>query len=71
MSDAKGVFKVLGMILLGIFVLSVSIPIVLAAAGFTLGLIGFLFHLAVALIKVAVLLAIIYLILVAVRAMLR
>jgi hypothetical protein len=71
MSDAKGVFKVVGMILLGIFVLSVSIPIVLAAAGLTLGLIGFLFHLAVVLIKVAVLLAIIYLILVAVRAMLR
>jgi hypothetical protein len=71
MSDAKGVFKVVGMILLGIFVLSVSIPIVLAAAGLTLGLIGFLFHLAVVLIKVVVLLAIIYLILVAVRAMLR
>jgi len=71
MSDAKDVFKVVGMILLGIFVLSVSIPIVLAAAGLTLGLIGFLFHLAVVLIKVAVLLAIIYLILVAVRAMLR
>ena len=71
MSDAKDVFKVVGMILLGIFVLSVSIPIVLAAAGLTLGLIGFLFHLAVVLIKVAVLLAIIYLVLVAVRAMLR
>jgi hypothetical protein len=71
MSDAKDVMKVAGMILLGVFVVSVGIPIVLAAAGVTLGIIGFLFHLAVIVIKVAVVLAIGYLILVGVRAMLR
>jgi hypothetical protein len=71
MSDAKDIMKVAGMILLGIFVVSVGIPIVLAAAGITLGIIGFLFHLAVIVIKVAVVLAIGYLILVGVRAMLR
>ena len=71
MSDAKDVMKVAGMILLGIFVVSVGIPIVLAAAGITIGIIGFLFHLAVIVIKVAVVLAIGYLILVGVRALLR
>ena len=71
MSDAKDVMKVAGMILLGIFVVSVGIPIVLAAAGITLGIIGFLFHLAVIVIKVAVVVAIGYLILVGVRALLR
>ncbi|HXD33990.1 MAG TPA: hypothetical protein VN643_22915 [Pyrinomonadaceae bacterium] len=71
MSDAKDVMKVAGMILLGVFVVSVGIPIVLAAAGITLGILGFLFHVAVIVIKVAVLLAIGYLILVGVRALLR
>ena len=68
MSDAKDIFKVAAMILLGIFVLSVGVPLLLAALGVAL---GFLFHLAVVVIKVAVLLAIGYLVLVAVRAMLR
>jgi hypothetical protein len=71
MSEAKSVLKVAGMILLGIFVVSVGIPIVMAAAGVTLGVLGFLFHVAVIVIKVAVTLAIGYLILVGVRAMLR
>jgi hypothetical protein len=71
MSEAKDVLKVAGMILLGIFVVSVGIPIIMAAAGVTLGIVGFLFHLAVIVIKVAVTLAIGYLILVGVRAMLR
>jgi hypothetical protein len=71
MSDAKDVFRVAGMILLGVFVVAVGIPLVLAAAGITLGVLGFLFHLAVIVIKVAVLLAIGYLILVGVRALLR
>ena len=71
MSDAKDVFRVAGMILLGVFVVAVGIPLVLAAAGVTLGIVGFLFHVAVMVIKVAVLLAIGYLILVGVRAMLR
>lgn len=71
MSDAKSVMTIAGMILLGVFVVAVGIPIVLTAAGITLGILGFLFHVAVLVIKVAVTLAIGYLILVAVRAMLR
>lgn len=71
MSDAKDVIRIAGMVLLGVFVVAVGIPLVLTAAGVTLGIIGFLFHLAVMLIKVAVVLAIGYLILVGVRAMLR
>src|SRR5262245_2515081 len=68
MSDAKDIFEVGAMILLGIFVLSVGVPLLLAAAGVAL---GFLFHLAVIVIKVAVLLAIGYLVLVGIRALLR
>jgi hypothetical protein len=71
MSEAKGVLRVVGMILLGLFVLAVGIPVVLTAAGVTLGIIGFLFHLAVVLIKLAVVVAIGYLILVGIRALLR
>ena len=71
MSEAKDVFRVVGMVLLGIFVLAVGIPVVLTAAGVTLGIIGFLFNVAVVLIKLAVLLAIGYLILVGIRALLR
>ena len=71
MSDAKDVFRVVGIVLLGIFVLAVGIPVVLTAAGLTLGIIGFLFHVAVVLIKLAVVLAIGYLILVGIRALLR
>jgi hypothetical protein len=71
MSEAKGVLRVVGMILLGLFVLAVGIPVVLTAAGLTLGIIGFLFHLAVVLIKLAVVVAIGYLILVGIRALLR
>lgn len=71
MSDAKDVIRVAGMILLGVFVVAVGIPLVLAAAGMTLGILGFLFHVAVIVIKVAVVLAIGYLILTGVRALLR
>jgi hypothetical protein len=71
MSEAKGVLRVVGIILLGLFVLAVGIPVVLTAAGITLGIIGFLFHLAVVLIKLALVVAIGYLILVGVRALLR
>ena len=71
MSDAKDVFRVVGMVLLGFFVLAVGIPVVLTAAGVTLGIIGFLFHVAVILIKLAVVLAIGYMILVGIRALLR
>ena len=71
MSEAKDVMRVAGMILLGVFVVAVGIPLVMAAAGLTLGIVGFLFHVAVLVIKVTVVLAIGYLILVGVRALLR
>jgi hypothetical protein len=71
MSEAKDIFRVVGVILLGLFVLAIGIPVVLTAAGLTLGIIGFLFHLAVVLIKLAVVVAIGYLILVGIRALLR
>jgi hypothetical protein len=71
MSDAKDVIRVAGMILLGVFVVAVGIPLALTAAGITIGIIGFLFHVAVVVIKVTVVLAIGYLILVGIRAMLR
>jgi hypothetical protein len=71
MSDAKNVLRVVGMILLGIFVFAVGVPIVLAAAGVTLGILKLLLGLAILLIKVAVVLAFGYLFLVLIRAMLR
>lgn len=63
--------RVIGIIFLGLFVLVIAIPLVLAAAGITLGIIGAIFGLAVGLIKVAVIVAIVYLILVGIRAILR
>ena len=71
MSDAKKVLRVVGMILLGIFVLGVGIPLVFKAVGLTLGILGFLIWVAVALIKLAVAVAVGYLILVGIRALLR
>ena len=47
MRDATDVLRVIGIILLGIFVLAVGIPIVLTAAGITLGIIKILFGIAV------------------------
>ena len=60
-----------GAISLGIFVFAVGIPIVLTAAGITLGIIKILFGIAVLVIKLAVVIAIAYLILVGIRAVLR
>ncbi len=71
MKEAKDLFRIIGIILLGIFVLAVGVPLVLTAAGVTLGIVGFIFGLAVGLIKLAVVVAIIYLVLVGVRALLR
>ena len=71
MKEAKDLFRIVGIILLGIFVLAVGVPLVLTAAGVTLGIVGFIFGLAVGLIKLAVFVAIIYLVLVGVRALLR
>ena len=75
MKDAKDVLRLVGMILLGLFVFIVVVPFVLTlvfnAIGITLTIVGFFISLAVLLIKVAVVLAIGYLILVGIRALLR
>ncbi len=71
MKDAKDVLRIVGMILLGVFVFTVGVPLVLKVAGITIGIIATLISLAVLLIKVAVVLAIGYLVLVGIRALLR
>lgn len=71
MREVKETMRVIGIVLLGLFVLVVGIPLVLAAAGITLHLFGFVIGLAVGLIKLAVVLAIGYLALVGIRALLR
>lgn len=71
MKESKDVLRIVGIILLALFVLVVGIPLVFAAAGFTLGIFKLIFSLAVLLIKLAVVVAVVYLILVGVRAMLR
>ena len=68
MKDTKNVLRIIGMILLGVFVFAVVLPLALKVVGITLGII---ITLAVLLIKVAVTLAIGYLILVGIRALLR
>jgi hypothetical protein len=71
MKETKDVLRVVGIILLALFVLAVGVPLVLAAAGVALGSLGFLIGLAVMLIKVAIVVAIIYLIVVGIRAVLK
>jgi hypothetical protein len=71
MKEAKDVLRIVGMILLGLFVFMVAAPLVMKLAGITYGIITGLIFLAILLIKVAVVLAIGYLILVGVRALLR
>jgi uncharacterized membrane protein len=68
MKDARNVLRIIGMILLGVFVFAVVLPLALKVVGITLGII---IGLAVLLIKVAVTLAIGYLVLVGIRALLR
>ena len=71
MKNTKDTMRVVGIILLGLFVLVVGVPLVLAAAGITLSILGIITWLAVGLIKVAVVLAVAYLVLVGIRALLR
>ena len=71
MKDATDVIRIVGMILLAIFVVAVGIPIVLTAAGITLGILKILLGIAVLVIKLAVVVAVGYLILVGIRALLR
>ena len=71
MKDVKDFWRVIGIILLGMFVLVVGIPLVLTAAGIVLSGIGLVIGIAVALIKLGVVVAVGYLILVGLRALLR
>jgi hypothetical protein len=71
MKDARDVLRIVGMILLGLFVFMVAAPLVMKLAGITYGIITGLIFLAILFIKVAVVLAIGYLILVGIRALLR
>lgn len=68
MKDAKDMTRVVGIVLLCLFVLVVGVPLLLTAVGITL---GFVTGLAIGLIKLAVVLAIAYLVLVGIRALLR
>ena len=68
MKEATDVLKIVGMILLALFVLAVGVPLVLAAAGVVFSL---LVTLAVWAIRIAVVFAIIYLIVVVIRAVLK
>ena len=71
MKNAKDTARVVGIVLLCLFVLVVGVPLVLAAVGITLSIFGTVVWLAVSLIKLAVVLAIVYLVLVGIRAILR
>ena len=68
MKNAKDTLKIVGIVMLCLFVLVVGVPLLLSLVGITL---GFITSLAVGLIKLAVFLAIIYLVLVGLRAILR
>jgi len=68
MKETTDVLKIVGMVLLALFVLAVGVPLVLALAGVVL---GFLVTLAVWVIKIAIVMAVIYLIVVAIRAVLK
>jgi hypothetical protein len=68
MKEATDVLKIVGIVLLALFVLIVALPFVFALLHIA---VGFLVVLAITLIKVAILVAIIYLIVVGVRAVLR
>ena len=68
MKNAKDTLKIVGIVMLCLFVLVVGVPLMLSLVGVTL---GFITSLAVGLIKLAVFLAVIYLVLVGLRAILR
>ncbi|HEX7313169.1 MAG TPA: hypothetical protein VF297_04585 [Pyrinomonadaceae bacterium] len=68
MKDAKDMLRIVGIILLGLFVIVVVVPLVFAAVGI---IFGAAVNLAVLVIKVAVTLAVIYLVLAGVRALLK
>ena len=57
MKEAGDILRIVGIVLLVLFVLAVGVPLVLAAAGVALGIIGVLVGLAIALIKIAIVVA--------------
>ncbi|HEX8070299.1 MAG TPA: hypothetical protein VF546_10135 [Pyrinomonadaceae bacterium] len=67
----KDAWRVLGIILLGLFVLIVGIPLVGAAVGLGFAVLGTIIGLAILLIKLAVVLAVGYLVLAGIRALMR
>jgi hypothetical protein len=68
MKEAKDVLRVVGVILLALFVLVVALPFVFTLLHIA---VGFLVVLAISLIKVAIAVAIVYLIVVGIRAVLK
>ena len=71
MKEAKDILRIAGLVFLTIFVIVVGGHLLMAAIGVTLGIASLVFALAVFLIKVAIGIAVIYLILVGIRALLR
>jgi hypothetical protein len=71
MKNGKDMMRGVGIVLLCLFVLVIGVPLLLAAAGITLSIFGIITGLAIGLIKLAVVLAIVYLVLVGIRALLR
>ncbi|MBA2501785.1 MAG: hypothetical protein H0V27_02795 [Pyrinomonadaceae bacterium] len=67
----KDTMRVVGLVLLGVFVLIVGLPLVLAAAGIVLQTVGLVFGMAGAIIKVGVMLAVVYLFVMAARTLLK
>lgn len=68
---AAEMLKIVGIVLVGLFVLACGIPLVLMLAGLALGAVGFFIGLAGLLIKFAVILAIGYLVLVGIKSVMR
>ena len=71
MKEAENILRIAGLVFLTIFVIVVGGRLLMAAIGVTLGIAALVFSLAVFLIKVAIGIAVIYLILVGIRALLR
>lgn len=71
MRETNNSLRTVGIILLALFILVVGVPLLMAAAGIAVGVVGMVFGLAVGLIKLAIVVAVIYLVLVGIRAMLR
>jgi hypothetical protein len=71
MKEAKDILRTVGIIFLGIVVFIAVAPLALKLIGITFGIIGVLIWLAIAAIKLAVIVAIGYLVLVGIRALLR